>query len=85
MILFHFQIFIVPDSEAEVAENFTVALLHDTVVGDALVTTPDSCVITIQTNDEANGVLAIDFSTAVPSENDAEKKIFIIDEDVVPK
>lgn len=63
------------------AENFTIALLPQTIVGDAVVMPPDSCVITIQTNDEANGVLAIDFADATASEEDPDKNIFIFDED----
>lgn len=76
-----FQVFIVPDDEAEISENFTIRLLPDSIVGDAVITSPDSCVITIQANDEANGILAIDFSNANTSAKDPEKKIFIFHED----
>lgn len=50
-------------------------------MNDAIVTSPDSCVVTIETNDKANGVLAFDFSSAVSVGGNAEEKVYIIDED----
>nr|XP_039258015.1 adhesion G-protein coupled receptor V1-like [Styela clava] len=75
------KVLIMPDDIPEVAENFTITLLPSTVYGDAIVTSPDHCVITIETNDKANGVLSIDFSDAIMNEKDGDKKVFIADED----
>ena len=61
------------------SENFTIELLPDSIKGDAIIADPSQCVVTIETNDDAQGVLAIDFTN---TESDADKEnYFLVNED----
>jgi len=77
------QIFILNDDVPELAENFTLRLLESSLGGDAVLSEPSSCVITIEMNDKANGILSIDMSrsTQIYSEQEGRTPAFVIEED----
>ena len=53
-------------------------LLPNSINGDAIVADPTSCVVVIETNDNAQGSLSIDFSDSV---EDEEGQYFLVNED----
>lgn len=62
-------------------ETFTIKLLLETIIGDAIIAEPSTCDVSIETNDKANGVLSINFADSVILENG--EKAFVIDEDTI--
>ena len=62
----------------ELSENFTIRLVPGSVEGDAIIAEPSECLVVIQSNDNAEGVLALDFSSAQHFENET---YFVVDED----
>lgn len=53
------------DDVPEIAESFHVVLLEETIVGDAVLVSPNAVLVTIEPNDKPHGVLSIASSAAI--------------------
>lgn len=53
------------DDVPEIAESFHVVLLEETIVGDAVLVSPNAVLVTIEPNDKPHGVLSIGSSAVI--------------------
>lgn len=53
------------DDVPEIAESFHVVLLEETIIGDAVLVSPNAILVTIEPNDKPHGVLSIANSAAI--------------------
>lgn len=56
---------ITDDAVPEIAESFHVVLLEETIVGDAVLVSPNAVLVTIEPNDKPHGVLSIGSSAVI--------------------